>query len=150
MPTYRLQCQRCRGEFETWNSIHDPLPSTHQSPRDPMSDIPCGGQLVQVFTRVATYGVGEHGASTRSADAREREIDRDRPAYKRLRDEGHQPLHLRGAHELEARATDDWFIKTNGAVSVPDARRAEIDEMLAEGATTSWNPVEQVHAERSA
>ena len=86
----------------------------------------------------------------RSVDARERQIDKDRPAYKRLRDEGHQPRSMMGSHELEAKATDDWYIKTGGLVSVPDNKKAEVQEALATGAAERWSPVEQVHAKRSA
>lgn len=148
MPTYRMQCQHCYGEFEIWNSIHDPLPARHDAFLDTDDRVQCNGRLIQVITGVRTYGVGDRGAATRSADARERQLDLDRPAYKRLRDEGHQPRQLFGSHELEARATDDWFIKTGGLVSVPDDKRAEVDERLADGSTANWSPIEQVHHER--
>lgn len=152
MPTYRLQCQHCAGEIEVWRSIkeHDTLPTTHDAQVDPFNpDVLCKGTLIQVIANVRTYGVGDRGTATRTADARERELDKDRPAYKRLRDEGHQPRSLRGAHELEARATDDWFIKTGGLVSVPDDKRLEVNEAIADAKTSGWNPVAQMHHERN-
>lgn len=150
MPTYRMMCEHCHGEFEMWNSIHDPLPERHDAFLDLDDTKVCNGKLVQVITGVRTYGVGDRGAETRSVDARERQIDKDRPAYKRLRDEGHQPRSMMGSHELEAKATDDWYIKTGGLVSVPDHKKAEVQEALATGAAERWSPVEQVHAKRSA
>lgn len=144
MPTYRFSCDHCGGGTERWLSIH------HEASERPTVHDGCGGTLSLVITGVRTYGVGQRGAQTRSYDAREREIDRDRPAYKRLRDEGFHPRTLRGAAEIEARADDEWFINTGGAVSVPEERKDEINEMLAEGTTTSWSPIDAVHEQRSA
>jgi hypothetical protein len=70
------------------------------------------------------------------------------PAYHRLRAEGHQPVGIDGSADLETRAANDWEIRTGGKVSVPDDRRDEINEMLADGGTSDWSPVEQVHANR--
>ncbi len=150
MPTYRYSCQLCRGGFEQWQSIHDNALTVHPG---------CGGPVIRVITAVMTYGVGKRGAVTVASDAREREIDKNRPAYKRLRDEGHQPVSLMGsdsssrhipsAYEIETRAQNEWEIKTGGLVSVPDDRQVEINEMMADAATGEWNPVEQVHRNRA-
>ena len=136
MPTYRYRCKKCAGGFEQWLSIHTPRdehPKTHPD---------CGGDVVMEITAVRTYGVGDRGAATRSADAMDRKLDKDRPAYKRLRAEGHQPRAVMGAHELEATAANDWEIKTARMVSVPDERKNEIDEMLAAGAQSDFSPSE--------
>jgi len=105
----------------------------------------CGGHIVRVIERVATYGVGDRGAQTRDSDAMDRRLDIDRPAYKALRAEGHQPQAVLGAHDLTQRASDPWYIKTGGKVSVPESRTAEVNEMLANGATSDWSPVDTVH-----
>lgn len=140
MPTYRYHCNHCQGGFEQWQSIHDAALTTHDG---------CGGRIVRVITAVRTYGVGDRGAQTRYSDSMDRQLDLDRPAYRRLRHEGHQPRAVMGAHKLEALATDDWSIKTGGLVSVPDDRKAEVNEMMAEAASTDWSAVEQVHTNRS-
>lgn len=142
MPTYAFVCEKCGEGFEQWLSIH------HEAADRPQTHQGCTGRLALAITRVATYGVGQHGEQTIQSDRRERQLDLDRPAYKRFRDAGHQPRHLHGSHELEAKATDDWFVRTGGLVSVPDDRKEEVNEMLAEGATTSWSPIEQVHEQR--
>lgn len=143
MPTYRFACDTCGGAFEQWLSIHTDKadhPKIHPG---------CGGEVSLMITRVATYGVGDRGAVTRSADAREKRIFLDRGAYKRFRDDGHQPLQMTGSHELEAKATDDWYVKTGGLVSVPDDRNEEINEMLADGQSSDWDPIEEVHRKRA-
>ena len=141
MPNYVRACTSCGHTFEAWRSIHDDTPIPCEA---------CATPTVNVVTNVRTYGVGDRGAATRSTDARERRLDKDRPAYKRLRMEGHQPEQLHGAHELEARATDEFYIKTGGKVRVPDGKLEEVKEMLAEASDTSWSPIEQMHANRSA
>ncbi len=139
MPTYLNVCMSCSFEFREWASIHDT-----QGPVCPE----CGAPTVHGITTVQTYGIGDRGAKTRHADKMDRQIERDRPAYARLRREGHQPQAVLGAEKLEATATNDWEIKTGGLVSVPEERKDEVNEMLANGAATSWSPVEEVHKKR--
>ena len=139
MPTYRYACDLCGGGFEVWQSIHDGALVEHPG---------CGGRVVRVISAVRTYGVGKRGAATRTADTRERQLDLDRPAYKALRAEGHQPPQMTGSHQLTQHAKDPWFIKSGGQVSVPEDRTEEINEMLAAGSMTDWDPIEQVHRNR--
>lgn len=141
MPTYAYECDSCDDYFHVWESIH--ANSQTMCGR-------CGGRVVRVIEQVATYGVGDRGANTRMADAREARLDVDRPAYRRLRDEGHQPLAVTGAAELEARASNAWEIKTGMRVSVPAEKEAEVGERMATASLSGWSPVEQVHHERSA
>lgn len=136
MPTYAYECDACDDYFHIWESIHADAQTVCGK---------CGGHIVRVIERVATYGVGPRGAQTRDSDAMDARLDRDRPAYKALRAEGHQPQAVLGAHDLTQRATDPWYIKTGGKVSVPEARTTEINEMLAEGAMSTWSPVEERH-----
>jgi hypothetical protein len=131
-----------------WHSIHDEHPKRHDVTLDPRLGVKCQGELVQVITTVRTYGVGDRGADTRQADERERQLDLDRPAYRRLRREGHQPVNLKGSHRLEALAKNPWEIRTGGLVSVPDERETEISEMMADAATGDWSPVEEMHKRR--
>jgi predicted nucleic acid-binding Zn ribbon protein len=112
MPTFRFQCQKCRGEFEEWHSIHDPHPTTHQSNLDPLDINICGGRLVQVITAVNTYAVGERGKHTKVSDATDRVWHKDMDAYSRLRREGLQPQRITGADKLEATAVGTRHIET--------------------------------------
>ena len=96
---------QCSGGFEQWISIHaekSEHPKTHPG---------CGGPVVLSIEKVNTYGVGNPGAQTRTIDQREKNLALDRDAYKRLRDDGHQPRHLSGAHKMEATAKNEWYIR---------------------------------------
>jgi putative FmdB family regulatory protein len=139
MPTYKYACQSCDHFFSTWESIHGDAQTVCGE---------CGGHIVRVISTVRTYGIGDRGAATRTADARDKQIERDRPAYRELRHSGHQPPFMTGSADLAARANDDWYIKTGGKMSVPDDRKAELEEMLAGGAATDWNPIETLHAKK--
>jgi predicted nucleic acid-binding Zn ribbon protein len=147
MPTYSMRCKDCHCKFEFWQSIHEELPRRHNVPFA-FQETRCQGKLEQIITRVATYGVGDRGADTRQADERERQLDLDRPAYRRLRREGHQPVNLKGSHRLEALAKNEWEIRTGGLVSVPEDRNTEINEMMADAATGEWDPIQEVHDRR--
>lgn len=138
MPTYANFCPACSTTDYAWQSIHDPTRPACGA---------CGGPTTRAIEQVRTYGVGDRGAQTRDSDAMDARLDRDRPAYKALRAEGHQPQAVLGAAELTARATDPWYIKTGGKVSVPESRTQEINEMLADGAMSSWSPIEERHKE---
>ena len=138
MPTYAYLCHGCGHTFEQWQSIHDAALQQHE----------CGGDLVRVIDKVNTYGVGARGARTVEVDATEKRWQRDMPAYSRLRMEGLQPVGIDGAGDLETLARDEFQIKTGGRVSVPDHRKDEINEMLADGSATDWDPVKQVHANK--
>jgi hypothetical protein len=112
VPTYRLHCKKCSGEFEMWNSIHDPLPKYHQAQIDPLSDRQCGGDLVQVYTKVSTYAVGERGRKTAISDATDREWSKDMDAYARFRGKGIQPPKITGCDRLEATAIGTFHAET--------------------------------------
>ena len=139
MPHYVYKCDECGDYFEDWASIHSEPLKTHPK---------CDGGVRRVILSVNTIGVGKQGIQTRDADARQKRWDRDGKAYKALRDQGMQPVQIDGCADLTAKAKDRWYIETGGKVSVPEERRTEINEMLAEGKTSSWNPVEEVKKKR--
>jgi hypothetical protein len=62
----------------------------------------------------------------------ERQLDKDRPAYKRLKDEGLQPARLKGAAELERRAQSKFEIEAGRIL--PDAQAKRIDSAVVEAA----------------
>jgi hypothetical protein len=79
---------------------------------DPLSDMQCGGDLVQVYTRVNTYAVGERGKKTRISDHTDRAWSKDMDAYKRFRERGVQPPKIDGCDRLEATAIGTFHAET--------------------------------------
>lgn len=68
----------------------------------------------------------------------ERQLDKDRPAYKRMRDEGLQPKSLKGAAEIEKRATTRFEVESGRILPEPlakrmDAAQAEAKQVIASG-----------------
>lgn len=63
----------------------------------------CGQRLVRVYVmpNIAASALPSKGAAVSSISAREKRVDKDRDAYKRLRNEGMQPKSIDGAHHLE-------------------------------------------------
>jgi hypothetical protein len=58
----------------------------------------------------------------------EKRLDKDRPAYKRLKDEGLQPARVSGAAELEKRAQSRWEIEAGRIL--PDSQAKRVDEAV--------------------
>ena len=145
MPMYVYECRSCEERFELWQSIHDDSFVVHSEAEDD----DCTGHIVRVIQQVNTYAVGPKGQETADTDARERQLVKDREAYKRFRDDGLQPQQLRGADELEARAKNAWFVETKGLVDVPDDKVQEVEERLGEARMSGWSPVEQVRAAKT-
>lgn len=55
----------------------------------------------------------------------EKGLDVDRPAYKRMRDEGLQPKGLKGAAELEKHATSKWEVEAGRILPADQAKRID-------------------------
>lgn len=70
--------------------------------------------------------VAAGGASAQTAF--ERRLDKDRPAYKRLKDEGLQPARLMGAADLEKRAQSRFEIEAGRIL--PDSQARRVDEAV--------------------
>lgn len=102
MPTYAYRCGLCSGEFEHWSSIHEPSLTVHGD---------CGGSLLKILGPVRTHGVGTRGIRTREVDAKEADWSKDMAAYRRFRNNGHQPRGIDGADHLEATADNEFVIK---------------------------------------
>jgi hypothetical protein len=60
----------------------------------------------------------------------EKQLDKDRPAYKRMRDDGLQPKGLSGAADLERRASSRWEIEAGRIL--PESQSKRIDAAQAE------------------
>lgn len=74
--------------------------------------------------KVATVFVGSVSDVVRETSAMARRWDKDMPAYKRLRADGHQPRRIDGCHELEATAKDPITIATGIPLDSPSDIRA--------------------------
>ncbi len=130
MPLYTYACD-C-GTFQTWQPITAAPLSLH--------DV-CGGRPTRVLGPVRTHGLGSSGAKTRAVDKTEKQWDKDRPAYKRLRHHGLQPPHVDGAHELETRASNDLEVNTGYAYGAIPER--QVKEAMQEAKESGWAPTRQ-------
>lgn len=137
MPTYRYHCQGCSAEFEYWQSIHAESLTVHNDSWMDHDEL-CHGPLVKVFTNVRTYGVGPRGFATRSFDETERQWDKDRPAYKRLRRAGHQPPNVDGADRLEALAENHFEVDSGLRYGKLPVDRVE--EGIGRARESGWKP----------
>jgi len=61
----------------------------------------------------------------------ERSLERDREAYKRLKDDGLQPGNVLGAADLEVRAAEKFEVET-GQIITDDATRKEAVELVGD------------------
>lgn len=85
--------------------------------------------------RYASVNLAPSAMPTRSPDAaataaRERRWERDRPAYKRLRENGQQPRCIEGCAELEAKAASPAEIEL-GLTRVPASHRSQVEDVVA-------------------
>jgi hypothetical protein len=137
MPTYRYQCKRCAGEFETWQSIHADALTVHEEPVPSEgvfgSEMRCGGGLVRVQTPPALFGIGARGDTTRDATAREAQWNRDMPAYKRLVKQGYQPQRIDGCGDLEQTAKGDFHIRSGIPYSdeLVESRAEHVNQIMS-------------------
>lgn len=72
-----------------------------------------------------SLSLGSPTPEAASTNRFEAALDRDRPAYKRLRAEGLQPARLKGAAELEKRAGSRFEIETGRILPPPMSRRMD-------------------------
>lgn len=71
-------------------------------------------------------------SGTQPQTAFEKQLDKDRPAYKRLKDEGLQPARMKGAADLERRAQSKFEIEAGRIL--PDSQAKRVDEAVATAA----------------
>jgi putative FmdB family regulatory protein len=129
LPSYLNECEACHDRFSGWQSIHD-----ETRPVCPV----CAGPTVRVIEAVNTYGVGPRGSATRKHDATESQWDRDMPAYKRLRHDGHQPPAIDGSATLESQASSAFEVETGLRYGkMPDNW---VQEGIQKAKDSGWNP----------
>lgn len=86
--------------------------------------------------RYRTIALGHNSTTTggRAAEgekALEQRWERDRPAYKRLRQEGLQPKTIRGSADIEARAETRLEVETGHLMTASQAR--QVADVMAGG-----------------
>lgn len=118
MPRYDYICRDEEKVFEVVQSFRD----------EALTACPdCNGAVTKYYGSV---NFSPSSMPTRSSDAatrnaHERQLEKDLPAYKRLRDEGMQPKSTVGAAELETRATTKYEVETGTLVDKYIAKRAD-------------------------
>lgn len=122
MPTYVYRCEECEIDQTVWESIH-------VDARD-VGD--CGHPIVRVISNVMTLHIGPHSKDVIVADNREKQWDKDMPAYKRFRQKGYQPPRIDGCDVLEATAQSTIEIQSGGRLKYSDERVAAGKEMAAD------------------
>ena len=91
--------------------------------------------------KVKTVTLAPSAMLTRSPEAARAKItdpqlEKDRDAYRRIRQNGEQPKHLKGSAELEAKANESFEIETGWIVK----DKKERDRMVAEFAGVPDKP----------
>ena len=122
MPTYLYECEN-EGKFEIYQPIAD----------DALTVCPdCEGSVKKIFTTVMLgAGTGDTRKGSRK-DAEfsrkfESNLEKDRPAYKSLRDQGYRPAKLVGAHKIMTEAKHQLEIETGRIIPTSSS---EIDAMV--------------------
>lgn len=122
MPNYEYECEK-EGRFEIW------LPIT----ADTLTVCPdCSAPVKKIFLPVmlgAGTGDTRKGSKNDAVFSRnfEANLEKDRPAYKALKDQGYQPAKMVGAHELMTKAKHRLEIETGRIIP---ASPAEIDSLV--------------------
>ena len=97
MPDYTYRCGSCESEED----FSFPMASR---PKLLACDT-CGGRMQQVI------GAGvQIGPLTAEARTTQQQYDRDHQAYRRLRDNGLQPDHVKGSYQLEGSVEDQFDV----------------------------------------
>jgi len=127
MPLYTYRCEQCGNEEDVTHGFDD-TPT--------LSCLGCAAApLVKVLGRGLYIGAGalpnkRHGV--RAADAREAKLNKDLPAYKRLRQAGMQPPHTKDAELLERSEPEDQFdIDNRATMARHGASRAQVEDTAA-------------------
>ena len=90
--------------------------------------------------RVLGVQINTSSAGAATVNERERNWDRDMPAYKALRKQGLQPKGIDGCAELATRANSQMEIEMGHIV--PKQMIPRIKEGMAEAKELGWSPVQ--------
>ena len=117
MPRYDYICQTEKKFFEVVQSFADAT----------LTVCECGGPVTKYYGSV---NFSPSAMPTRSSDAatrnaHEKQLERDLPAYKRLRAEGLQPKSTVGAATLEQGASTKYEVESGTIVDKYVAKRAD-------------------------
>lgn len=118
MPRYDYKCDTCKTLTEVVQSFSDEALTTCNV---------CSGPISKFYGNI---NFSPSSMPTRNSDAairnaHEKQLERDLPAYARLRAEGMQPKSTVGAAELEARAESRFEVEYGTVASKYVSKRAD-------------------------
>lgn len=117
MPRYDYICQAEQRIFEVVQSFSD----------DSLTKCECGGD---VFKYYGNINFSPSAMPTRNSDvalrnSHEKQLEKDLPAYARLRSEGMQPKSTVGAAEIESRANSRYEVESGTIVDKYLSKRVD-------------------------
>lgn len=104
MTTYLYRCASCGTEVDR----DYPIGTAARTGRCPVSA--CGGttrQVIGVGVNIAPSALENKGAQVRHINGKDRLLDADMTAYKRMRNRGLKPDRIDGSSQLEERVDDN-------------------------------------------
>lgn len=130
LPEYMFRCGSCRTEVDlTW-----PI---GEAPRLVVCD-DCGGAALLVIgagVQIAPSALEGKGANVRQIKSKDRALDGDMNAYKRMRKQGLQPEKIDGAASVENNVADGFDITWKERLSkvAPDEKWESVRRRAQEG-----------------
>ena len=118
MPRYDYICQTEEKIFEVVQSFRDETLTVCPN---------CEGAVTKYYGSVnfSPSSMPTRGGDAPGRNAHEKQLEKDLPAYKRLRMEGLQPKSTVGAAQLEAHASTKYEIESGTIVDKYIAKRAD-------------------------
>lgn len=107
-------------------------PGDHRAKHPLLDDQTC----YACHLRSISLGKGDLSPEVADINRRERNLGKDREAYRRLRRDGLQPPQVRGSDALEARAMDQ--VEMDFKISIPKKDLAQVKEIQAQVAMEQW------------
>lgn len=90
--------------------------------------------------QVLNVQINTSSAGAATVNERERQWDKDMPAYKRLRHNGLQPRKIDGCAALESQATDKLEVQMGGLI--PKEQMSRVKEGMSIAKDMGWSPTD--------
>jgi len=118
MPRYDYKCDTCKTLTEVIQSFKDEALTTCAV---------CGGPISKFYGNVnfSPSSMPTRNSDAATRNAHEKRLEKDLPAYARLRAEGMQPKSTVGAAELESRANSRFEVEYGTVTDGYISKRAE-------------------------
>ena len=127
MPTYLYECE-VEGRFEIFQSMKDDALTTC-----PDCDAPVKKIFLPPMLGAGTGGLGGKVKDSDFSRNLEARIEKDRPAFKALKDQGYMPGRMMGAHRLMTEAKTQLEIETGRVMPGTKGQIESLVNQLAEG-----------------